>query len=351
MHLPRRRSRRALFLGVYVGFCLGTLVAGERLFWWFRAAVPLTERARIWDIYYPEIRVSQVEKLHPRHDDKSFDVLMLGGSVITPEWGSVEKHLSERLREAVGDRFRVFNLARPSHTSRDSTLKYAHLENEQFEAVVVYNGINDVRMNCCTREQFRDDYTHFAWYYGLQKKLDRGEASLPANLAEHAVIFPSFLGLCCPPELAEEGHDIKTVGPVRRNLEDIVRTAARRGDTVVLQTYAYYLPSDYTIERFGKNALGYGSLVLSRCSVETWGKPENVSATLDAQNAAICELAEQNAEALLVDQRELMPNEASLYVDVCHLSERGAQRFVENLWPALEGRAAAWKREHGDGRK
>ena len=71
--------------------------------------------------------------MHPRHDDDRFDVLLLGGSALDPDWGSIESRLAEKLRADLGDRCRVYNLARPGHTSRDSLLKYRQLEKEEFD--------------------------------------------------------------------------------------------------------------------------------------------------------------------------------------------------------------------------
>src|SRR5262249_42013504 len=149
--------------------------------------------ARVWDMYYPEIRFSKVQQVRPRHADDWFDVLILGGSVVAAGYGEVQEHLSRRLHDAVGGQFRICNLARPAHTSRDSLLKYSRLAGEQFEVVIVYDGINDVPMNCCPREKFRDDYTHFAWYYGFQKKLELGQASLPPDLVEFRVLMTGHL--------------------------------------------------------------------------------------------------------------------------------------------------------------
>src|SRR5258707_744797 len=79
-------------------------------------------------------------------------------------------------------------------SSRDSLIKYLQLGDDQFELVIVYDGINDVRMNCCPREQFRDDYSHCSWYYEIQKLIDAGRMPANAGVADefklvHRLIF------------------------------------------------------------------------------------------------------------------------------------------------------------------
>lgn len=345
LHLPRSRGRKLLFLATYLLFCWGVVVAGSKLFWKFRAGVPLDETPLIWDCYYPEIRQSEVETIHPRHGDDRFDVLLLGGSVLEPSWGDVEPCLTGKLRAELGDGFRLFNLGHSAHTSRDSLLKYAKLSAEQFELVIVYDGINDVRMNCCPRQLFRDDYTHCAWYRAIEKRLRSGRMSLPAGPLEQASLMKETVAFDpSNAALLDEGRDIKTVGPLRGNHEEILRAAAARKDTVLLMTFAYDIPGDYTQERFKSHALDYSYRPDGRsCGAEMWGHPGDVAASIAAQNEAIRLLAGAHPEVLFVDQRKLMPEEGRLFVDPCHLSEEGSRRFVENLWPAVKRRLEAWQ--------
>jgi hypothetical protein len=144
--------------------------------------------------------------------------------------------------------------------------------------------------------------------------------------------------------MVEYGREIKTDRTLRRNHEEIIRLATARGDVVLLSTYAYDIPGDYTRERFAGRTLVYGDWRgQSGFPAEMWGKPAYVVATLDAQNAAIRALAGENPEVLFVDERELMPAQERLFYDVCHLSDAGSRRFVDNLWPAVGRRLASWK--------
>ena len=344
LHLPQNRPRRLLFVGIYLFFCWGVAFLGIKLFWNFYAAVPLGHSPRTLDFFYPEVRRSNVERLHPRHDDDHFDVLLLGGSVLTSAWGSVEELLAEKLREATGNRFRVFNLARPAHTSRDSLIKYWLVADEQFDLVLLYDGINDVRMNLCPRRDFRDDYSHCTWYREVEEALNAGRISRPIPLSGELALVTRGIHLQdVAPGMVEFGREIKTVGPLRRNLEEIVCAARTRGDPIVLSTFAYDLP----VALAGEKAASPDRELVRRYSDTPWGRAVFVAATLDAQNAAICDLAGEYPEVSLIDEEKLMADRQRLFVDPCHLTEEGCRQFVENLWPAVAMRLAEWRTARG----
>jgi hypothetical protein len=346
MHLPHSPGRRLLFLGIYLLFCWGIFLAGGRLYWWLRAGVPPDETAAVWDYFYPEVRRSHVKQIHPRHDDERFDVLLLGGSVLEPAWGPVESLLASHLRDRLGERYRLFNLARAAHTSRDSLLKYSQLSDEQFELVIVYDGINDVRLNCCPRARFRNDYRHFPWYDSLQKRLDAGRMLLPASLVSDAALAGETISTSQVDEASlEEGRDIKTDRTLRQNLDEIVSSAAKRGDLVVLTTFAYFVPANYTRARFEGQSLEYEFRPRS-CAAEMWGKPRHVVAALEAQNAAIRSLSADHPEVLFVDEQHLLPATGRMFIDPCHLTDEGCRQFVDNLWPVIERRIAEWQALH-----
>jgi hypothetical protein len=352
MRLPCSRSRRLLFLSVYLLFCWGLVFFGVKLFWMLHAGVPLHETARTVDFFYREIRQSGVQATRPQHDDDYFDVLLLDGSALDPVFGNAAECLAANLRTELGGRFRVFNLARQAHTSRDSLLKYSQLGGAQFELVVVYDGINDLRMNCCPRELFRDDYSHCTWYCEIQKLIDVDRMPSSASRADELKYVRSliFLSSSVDKRMVEYGGEIKTDRTLRRNQAEIIRIAAARRDVVLLSTYAYDIPGDYTLERFTSGTLAYDDLNLNgRFPAESWGKPAHVVATLEAQNAAIRALAGENPDVLFVDQQELMPGQERLFYDVCHLSQAGSRRFVDNLWPAVARRLTSWKAARGAG--
>ena len=50
------------------------------------------------------------------------------------------------------------------------------------------------------------------------------------------------------PEMLEHGRIVKTPPALRSNIEQIVSDAERHGTPVVLMTFAWHLPSDYSRE-------------------------------------------------------------------------------------------------------
>ena len=59
----------------------------------------------------------------------------------------MEMELREQLAYLGQRNVRIFNLAMPAHTSRDSWLKYAALRDARFDLVIFYHGINEARVN------------------------------------------------------------------------------------------------------------------------------------------------------------------------------------------------------------
>src|SRR5262249_18500582 len=149
------------------------------------------------------------------------------------------------------------------------------MKGEQFELVIVYDGINDLRLACCPRDAFRDDYSHIPRYRSMQKYLAAGTMKLPAGLLEPTgLAVRNFVFDSSNEALLEEAKEIKTAGPIRKNLEQIATAAAARGDVLLLMTYACYIPGDYTQERFRNQELDYSFRADGQsCGAEMWGKP------------------------------------------------------------------------------
>ena len=98
-----------------------------------------------------------------KDDHADYDILMLGGSVLTDQWGSIAPELDSYLEEQ-GLNVRIHNLAMPAHTSLDSRLKYENVAKNGYDLVLLYHGINETRFNNCPPEMFKDDYTHVDFY-------------------------------------------------------------------------------------------------------------------------------------------------------------------------------------------
>lgn len=341
MRLPRTLRRKLMFLSVYATFCMGLIAGATRLYWYFVAGVPITQEANAWDSYYPLIRISGLVRDPPQRGDKAFDVLLLGGSVLHSDWGNIESLLRQRLNRECPRPVRIFNLARQALTSQDSLLQYEHLDNARFDLVIVYDGINDVRMNCCPPELYQADYTHFIWYRDFAKARQRKTAALAETASDQLKRAFNSQRLGTPEaDLVEYAADPKTPESVYQNLKRIAQIAHERGDRLLLLSYAWHIPADYTLDKFSEFELDYANEAPNRCAVELWGKAEYVAQALREQNARIRELASESPECRFVDMFELLPRTGTNFIDPCHLTPAGCETYVEIIWQEVE---SAWQ--------
>ncbi|HLQ46400.1 MAG TPA: SGNH/GDSL hydrolase family protein [Planctomycetaceae bacterium] len=328
----RGMRRRWLFWSIYPLYLALLGWVGLWIYGFLRAGGTAPKTATlegIWSTFYPELLGSEVRQVSATPDDRHVDVLLLGGSVLEQVGPDLQSTLTARLGSGV----RVCNLARSAHTTRDSLLKHRLLRDKAFDLVVVYHGINDVRMNCCPPGVFRDDYTHCAWYRSIERRTRAGRMTL-TNIALEDL--ERCIGLGAPsPELLDWGAEIKTPAAFRRNVTEIVEAAQAARQPVLLMTFAYYLPENYTRERFERGELDYGSGPF-RLSAELWGRPENVAATIDAHNAVIRQVAADHPEAIFVDMQAELPKTGRYFSDVCHLTPEGCRRFADRMTQAFD---------------
>jgi hypothetical protein len=336
-----RRGLLLAFLGLaYLGFLFALAEGSARVFWAIRWRVPVLHTSQAQLGFYPEL--ASIDRFVPRHDDATFDVLLLSGSALDPHFAPIELQLKERLTQATHRPVRVHNAAVPGHTTLDSLYKYRKLARAGFELVAVYHGLNELRANNAPPELFRDDYSHYGWYELVRDVVDEG--ALYPFAAPYTVRFGfrrvlARLGLrhYVPTERPRadwmvHGREIRSLGPFRRNLEAIVALAKQRGERALLMTYASHIPPDYSEERFAARSLDY---LLYLSPVELWGEVGNIRAGLAAHNAAVREIVASDPSVEFVDIAAAIPDEGRFYNDVCHLTLAGSERFVEALLPAV----------------
>ncbi len=326
--LPPNSWQRKLFLRAsYVVYLAALIWAGDKLFWQLllRGNTAHSETTHdVYRVFYPELWTSGVIADSISASDQSFDVLMLGGSVLEQVADEFEAGLRERMQRPV----RVYQLARSAHTSRDSLLKFQKLHDKDFDLVVVYHGINDVRMNCCPAAEFRDDYSHCHWYRSLRLHREEKSLSLPSVLHDQ---LTNLISLGEPDsENLKYGGTIKTAVAFRSNIEAIVREATARNASVCLMTFAHFIPDDYSKSKFLRGTLEYqtGEFAIP---AETWGYPWNVTATLDAHNAEIRDLVVREPAVIFIDQQKLIPRNGQHFSDPCHLTAAGCRAFADNM--------------------
>jgi hypothetical protein len=118
----------------------------------------------------------------------------------------------------------------------------------------------------------------------------------------------------------------------KHNLGAILDLASRRGDRVLLMTFATYTPKDYSLEAFKAKRLDYG---LHLAPLELWGTREHVLKTVAINNEIVRSLAAQHAGVLFVDQANLMAGNPRYFNDPCHFTAVGSSKFVEYLLMGL----------------
>lgn len=160
----RTRKQKVIRLVIFLVYISVLLEIGTRVYWRLSHEVPIFHGRQILRRFYPHLYDTGVLEADLGRDDGHLDVLMLGGSVIEDRFSTIRAELEAQLAERTGKSVRVFNLGRRGHTSRDSLLRYRELADKPFDLVLIYHGINEVRMNNCPRSMFREDYTHAAWY-------------------------------------------------------------------------------------------------------------------------------------------------------------------------------------------
>jgi len=334
------RGARVVLFVVWLGFCVGLAEGAARAGWRLSLGVSLRDPGQILYAYYPEMW--HVFSVSPSRDDEFFDVLLLGGSVLDPHWGSIEQQLLEQLFLAGHRNVRVSNVGTPAHTTRDSLHKYRALSRHQFELVMLYHGINETRANNAPPEVFREDYSHYAWYEALNALAPyHGNASLSLPYtfrylgvrARHALRPDRYIVEHVPrEEWTRYGGDVRSAAAFEANLRAIIDEAAARGERLVLSTFAYYVPEDYSQERFDRRELDY---VLHQTPLEIWGRPESVVAGIDAHNEVVRRLARDNDGVWFVDQATRMQGTPENFNDAAHLTTAGSRRFVEHILEVL----------------
>lgn len=271
------------------------------------------------------------------------NVLILGGSVVSTAWTHMESRLDTILQKHYGKRARYafYNVADAGHTSRDNALKYSLLGEKRFDLVLYYEAINENRANNVPAQDFRQDYSHMRWYhdiYLLQSHpeinitvipyvLDKVMGNVKDRLEHRVYISHGEVD----PQFAQYGSDIKTEEPYRRNLEEIITIAKKRGDKLLLVSYASFFPENVLLtgeEKDMQHFAGCNRFVAT--PVVMWGRPENVKKGIAIHNQVLKGLVNKH-NTLFLDMERRMPRDPELFCDVCHLSGPGAQRLAHEI--------------------
>ena len=341
--------------GLLIFSLILTLILSEiasRVFWHYWRGVSITNisslpQAVVYS-FYPNLQPIIETPIHK--NDGFFDILILGGSVVNKWYGDIETHLGKQLRSLTTLPIRIHNVAFPGHSTRDSFNKYNLLHSKQFELVMIYHGINDIPTNNAPPDVFKEDYSHYFWYGGFNRLVADLEERIPLfalpltiqfglEKAKERLPLPGYIPRKHDHELRmawfKYGSEVKSATPFRNNLAGILKATINRKEPVLLMTFAFYVPNNYSLEKFNSGSLDYSSdydeLEYSPGPIELWGIPENVIKALDIHNQIILDLTRKFNHVRLIDQRMLIPSEGKYFNDICHLSEAGIKKFVGNV--------------------
>jgi hypothetical protein len=318
-----------------VAILLGGGEGVSRIFWRTSYGVSPRDARHVLFAFYPELR--RIGN-RPSRQDGVYNILLLGGSVLNRSWGAVEQALIEQFALHGRRDVRVLNLSMPGQTSRDSLLKYAALSYARFNLVVLYDGINDVRMSNAPPDMFREDYSHYSRYEivnALAPYHGTARFALPYTIRYLSIRLRQALRRSrylpdgpLGDKWTVYGRQARSVAAFEHNLTQILKLAAQRGDPVMLMTCATYVPAGYSLDAFRRRALDYD---LYMTPIELWGRLDDVVTAVARQNEAVRKLAAHNPTVLFVDQARLMSPGAVYFNDVCHLTLVGSSAFASAI--------------------
>jgi len=330
-------KKTAAFWLIYFLSLILAFEFASRVYWNITWDVPLLTMKGAFYAFYPEAK--EIDENFSSQEDEAFDILLLGGSVLHYKWTLIEKALKEKLSRETKREIRIHNASEAAHMTRDSYFKYQYFAERNFDLVIVYHGINDVRANNCPLKAFQKDYSHYFRYSLLsayQKYENFRFFTFPFTL--------EFLKLNLLRETGARrfysegekyylfGDLIKTKESFRENMLAILNDAKKKNEKVLLMTFSYYVPDNYGLEKFKNRSLDY-ELYFS--PIEIWGKMENVTKGIEAHNQVIRDISLEFDEVLFVDQDKLIPKEGLFFNDIGHLSYDGSKEFVTNLMPKV----------------
>jgi hypothetical protein len=254
-----------------------------------------------------------------------------------------------------GLKVHVVSAGVPAHMTYDSLWKYRYwYDDYDFDLVIFYHGINDARANNYPREVFRDDYTQFSYYQRFwpafnwieqHPRLSRSflvSWVMKLALGAKSILAPEFQRGAPynnpkdDPWLTEAG-DLKTPPVFARNVEAVMELADSRNQPFLLLTYTYYMPEDYSNERFLAQDLDY-SFAEESIATEVWGWSHHVRAAIEAHDAVIREIAAEHPDVFFFDMERFMPKDGKHFIDICHWTDLGQERFAQGIIKALQSR-------------
>jgi len=288
----------------------------------------------IVDNYYKELKKPLETEI--TKDDGYKDILILGGSVISPLWSQMDTRLDSLLaRKDV----RVFNVAVPGHSSLDNSIKYDLLKDKAFDLVIYYEAINENRENNTPKKLFKEDYSDREWYHHiglLRKHPEMNFTTLPylihksvAAIIQKVTNTPFLDNDNVRKEHRQYGSEIKTAGPYKRNLEKIINQASEKDAKLLLMGYTSFFP-DVNLLGDPSDAQYFAKNCKMAAIVTVWGDTKNTQKGIEVHNDILAKLATEH-KTYYLDMRKVVPQEVDYFCDICHLSDKGCAIFADAL--------------------
>ena len=227
------------------------------------------------------------------------------------------------------------------------------LKNFKFKYVVFYHGINDTRTNNCPPEVFDNDYRHVSFYNELFVLFRHPEIKITlvpwfVDFAFQKFLEKTNIRKVIPKEYnvmefyfqktAREdsgwkfGDNLKSKKTFTKNLENILTLANQKGDSVLVVSYASFMPEGYSLKKFIDKQLDYTE---HKWPAELYGAPANVVAGIRAHNKIGLELSRKYNNSIHVEFSENLPKEGKYFFDICHLTPEGCEELGKMLRPVL----------------
>ena len=320
----RQRLFYFLLAGITLLFCFVLLESGLRFYNTIKYGMPFFKPEHIVYNYYYELRA--IDKDEISRNNGVYDILIMGGSVLDPDpnyrWTDFNTFLREYLEAKSDARFQIYNTARTAMNSLDSRNKVEFLDPaKQFDAILWYHNINDIRANNVPKNLFKRDYSHILWYDKI-RALKQNYPFIRLSIIPYYVrlawikvkeklgvqkYVPDYWSMLA--DWVPYGADHKTTDAFRENLEVVIARARRDRSLLILPTFAY-------------RDVDIGNM---------WGQRENVMRSLSIHNEAIRDTARKyqgDPYIHFIDIDQMLTKNDETFHDICHFKDHGAREFA-----------------------
>jgi hypothetical protein len=316
-----------------------------RTFLHFTSGAPFFKPSGVIYKYYPQIPPIQTAQIS--NTDSVLDILVLSCSVLHSDWGDIISAMNSQMQlPPQFNKLRIYNASGVGHSSYDNYIKYTLLADKHFDLVIYYDAINDARLNDCPEKVFKDDYSHYQWYDEINNILRHPEMDItviPYFIGVLKIEYKHFFCKDCyipihyslRPDWAQYGNMVKSLFTYNWNLDHMISIAGKNNSRFMDVSFLYYLPADYTLEKFKNKSLDYTFCNRSR-ETEIWGQPAYVANFINLANLTSAHVVMNHKNASYEDLTGEFPRRGKYFADICHFSPDGLDLFANLLCKRVE---------------